>query len=213
MWYSCLSKHLPEQVEINGTRYDIRYGFRTMIAIEIVMYGDMSDEDKIEQALSLFYRNKIPDNGERAIEKLLWFHRCGMTGEDADLQEGTGHKKQQCRAYDFVQDAGMIYAAFKQQYGVNLHTIKSDEMHWWEFSSLFDGLTDMTKMGKVIYWRTCDTRNMSKIERKYIQEMRKIFAIKDTSTMDVKTNASRLASRNDDMIRYVERRYEECQIR
>lgn len=213
MWYSCLSKYLPECVEIDGMRYSIRYGFRTMIAIEIVMYDDIGDGDKIEQALSLFYQNDIPENVESAIERLLWFHRCGMTGDDATLKEGQDHKKQQCRAYDFVQDAGMIYAAFKQQYGINLHTIKSDEMHWWEFSSLFDGLTDTTKMGKVIYWRTCDTRNMSKIERKYIQEMRKIFAIKDTHTMDVKTNASRLASRNAAMIRYVERRYEECQIK
>lgn len=209
MWYSCLSKTLPETVEIDGREYGILFGYRTMIAIEMLMYEDISDTDKMEQSLTLFYQKDIPADVDEAINKMLWFHACGMESRE-EQGIGSNHKRQQQRAYDFKQDAGLIYAAFRQQYGINLHRTPSNELHWWEFSALFESLTDDTKMAKVMYWRTCDMSGMSKAEKRYITKMRNIFAIKEADThMDAKT---KLAKRNADMMSYVRRRYEECGI-
>ncbi len=210
MWYSCLSKRLPEDVEIDGRKYSIRFGFRTMIVIEILMYSNVSDEDKMLQSLNLFYGNDIPENIDEAIRKLLWFHSCGIEKENVQEKEGGNKpKRQQKRAYDFKQDDGMIYAAFMQQYGINLHTISSSNLHWWEFSALFENLPDNTKMAKVMYWRTCDLNGMSKAEQRYIRKMRNIFAIKDDVSMDTQ---AKLIQRNVDMVGYIRRRYKECAI-
>lgn len=210
MWYSCLSKRLPEDVEIDGRKYDIRFGYRTMIAIEILMYSNVNDEDKMLQSLNLFYGNDIPENIDEAIRKLLWFHSCGIEKENVQEKEGGNKpKRQQKRAYDFKQDDGMIYAAFMQQYGINLHTISSSNLHWWEFSALFENLSDNTKMAKVMYWRTCDLNGMSKAEQRYIRKMRNIFAIKDDVSMDTQ---AKLIQRNVDMVGYIRRRYKECAI-
>ncbi|MBD5524574.1 MAG: hypothetical protein HDR04_09160 [Lachnospiraceae bacterium] len=208
MWYSCLSKRLPEDVEIDGRKYGIRFGYRTMIAIEILMYSHVSDENKMLQSLNLFYGNDIPENIDEAINKLLWFHSCGE--ENGQEKEGENKpKRQQKRAYDFKQDATMIYAAFIQQYGINLHSISSNELHWWEFSALFGNLSDDTKMAKVMYWRTCDLSGMSKAEQRYIRKMRNIFAIKEDVSMDTQ---AKLIQRNADMVGYIRRRYRECAI-
>lgn len=208
MWHSCLSHKLPEAVEIDGRKYGIRFGFRTMIAIEMLMYSHVSDEDKMLQSLDLFYGNDIPENIDNAISKLLWFHACGEEDE-RETEAGTKPKRQQKRAYDFQQDGRMIYAAFMQQYGINLHTVLSDELHWWEFSALFENLSDDTKMAKVMYWRTCDLNGMSKAEQRYIRKMRNIFAIKDDVSMDTQ---AKLIQRNVDMVGYIRRRYKECAI-
>lgn len=208
MWYSCLSKQLPEDVEIDGKKYGIRFGYRTMIAIEILMCSHVSDENKMEQSLNLFYGNDIPENINEAINKLLWFHSCGEESVQ-EKERGNKPKRQQKRAYDFQQDDEMIYAAFMQQYGINLHRISSNELHWWEFSALFGNLSDDTKMAKVMYWRTCDLSGMSKAEQRYIKKMRSIFAIKEDVSLDVQT---KLAQRNADMVGYIRRRYKECAI-
>lgn len=210
MWYSVLAKSLPETVAINGTKYRIRYGYRTMIAVEMIIYEDMSDEQKMEQSLSLFYKD-IPDDTEEAVRKLLWFHRCGAEERSKETSKGRS-KGQQYRAYDFQQDAGMIYAAFKQQYDINLHKTASEDLHWWEFSALLENLSDDTKMGKVMYWRTCDINGMSKAEQRYIKKMREIFALKE-NVMSIDDPMTRLERRNAEMTSYIRRRYEECQIK
>lgn len=211
MWYSVLAKSLPEIVAINGTEYRIRYGFRTMIAVEITMYEDLSDEQKMAQSLSLFYEN-VPDDTEEAVRKLLWFHRCGAEEKSKGESKGNPKSQQQHRAYDFKQDAGMIYAAFKQQYDINLHKMASDDLHWWEFSALLENLSEDTRMGKVMYWRTCNINGMSKAEQRHIKKMREVFAIKEND-MGMADPMARLEKRNAEMTSYIRRRHEECQTK
>lgn len=54
-------------------------------------------------------------------------------------------------AFDFDIDADLIYSAFMQQYGIDL---VDTDMHWYKFLALMQGLSDDTKLGKVIGYRT-----------------------------------------------------------
>jgi len=53
---------------------------------------------------------------------------------------------------DFTIDADLIFAAFLQQYQINLLDPKL-KLHWHEFLALFNALTDATLMAKVMSYR------------------------------------------------------------
>lgn len=193
----------PESVLIGGKEYPINYGYRAVMAVEIEMFSDNSDEQKLLNALNLFYFQNIPEDVDAAVDYMLWFHRCGERAETTRKRAGNAR-----RGYDFQQDAPLIYAAFRQQYGINLKHTKNQELHWWEFRAMFESLDENVKMAKVMFWRTCDLRGMSKEQRNFIKKMRSIYALKmPANNMDSRT---KLARRNADMKAYVRRRAEEC---
>ena len=69
---------LPESVFIEGVEYEIDSNFRTFILFELLMLDELMDpEEKIIKTLELFYITKCPPNIEKAIDKMLWFYRCG----------------------------------------------------------------------------------------------------------------------------------------
>lgn len=76
---------------------------------------------------------------------------------------------------------------------------------------MFESLNDDLKICRVMYWRTVDTKGMSRKEAAFVRKMKKIFALKDPeSSVDSKV---KLAKRNADMKAYVNRRFQECQVK
>ncbi len=68
---------VPTSVTIDGEKYEINSNFRTSILFELMISDtELSEKQKLEQALKLYYPI-IPANINEAIEKILWFYRCG----------------------------------------------------------------------------------------------------------------------------------------
>ena len=197
---------LPQTVEIDTNQVPVNWGYRACILIEIIMFSSLSDEEKIRRALDIFYYKKIPGNVETALDKMLWFYNCGKEGKQIKRKGGS-----QKRSYCFEQDASLIYAAFRTQYHINLNRTPNKQIHWWEFSAMFESLDDDLKICRVMYWRTTGTKGMLRKEAAFIRKMKKMFALKEAeSNMD---NKVKLAKRNADMKAYVKRRFLECQIK
>lgn len=76
--------------------------------------------------------------------------------------------------YRWDYDMDLILSAFRQQYQIDLLTAK---LHWWEFSSLFHGLTKDTKFIEVISYRTADTSKMPKDQKKQFDELKRFYAL------------------------------------
>lgn len=210
MMANILIDELPKTVEIDGENWPIDYGYRASILIEIVMFSDMEDEKKIFHALNIFYMENIPQNVESAMERMLWFYRCGNETRRAEKEtKGTKKpKRQNKRAYCFEADAGRIYAAFRSQYGINLNKTPDKKLHWWEFMAMFESLSEDLLISRIMYYRTADLSGMGKNQRAFIKKMRNVYAIKHaSSSMD---DRAKLAKRNKDMKEYVRRRMEEC---
>lgn len=202
-----LIDELPHEVMINNEPVSVNYGYRAHILIEICMFSDRDDEQKLLDALNLFYFGDIPTDISAAIKALLLFHRCGKEPKNTDRGKGS-IARCRMRAYCFEQDAPMIYAAFRTQYSMNLNQTKNDELHWWEFMALFDSLSDNLMISRVMYYRTADLKNMGKNQRAFIKKMRALYALRhEESDMDART---KLAKRNLDMKEYVRKRMEEC---
>lgn len=195
---------LPESVIIHGKKYPVNWGFRTFILIEICIFDTkLSDAERVAVALNCFYGDDIPSDLAMAHKKMMWFYRGGEEEEEKKTNKAPSKAK---RCYCFEKDAAYIFSAFRTQYGIDLQDIKSLDLHWWKFKALFESLDEDHKITKIMGFRTIDTKGMSKEQKKYYEEMKRLFALEDSQSVDVKMA---LAKRNADMRNYVQRRMTE----
>lgn len=177
---------LPDHVEIDGKKYSINTDFRISILFELLMQDrTILDSEKIYMALDLYYP-QIPHNLEQAVDKMLWFYRCGKDDEDDSVRNGSpAGSRKASMIYSFEHDAEYIYSAFLDQYGIDLQDI--EHLHWWKFRALFKGLKDDNLICKIMGYRSIEiTNDMSDSEKKYYRKMKQIYALPDNRTQEEK---------------------------
>lgn len=84
-------------------------------------------------------------------------------------------------AYRFDCDWWLIYAAFIQQYGINL--LRAD-LHWFEFMALLDGLTEQTQFIKVVQARLRDTSKLKGEEKAQAEKLKRYWRVPDDSAQE-----------------------------
>ena len=163
---------LPHDVEIDGVRHAIDPGFRAMVRFELMMQDNtLSDESKIIRGLCAFYVDRVPDNVGKAVERLIWFYRCG--GQEAGSTKQTGRAAM--RAYSFEHDADMIYAAFFDQYGIDL---QQADLHWWQFKAMFRALRNDNEFVKIMGYRSMDIPDgMSREQKEFYRKMKELHKL------------------------------------
>lgn len=180
---------LPKKVTIDNKEYKINSDFRTSILFELLMQdGSIGEKDKILMALELYY-SKIPRNINESIEQILWFYRCG---KDITKSKGNGKGKSITQIYSFEYDDDYIYAAFMDQYGIDLQDI--EYIHWWKFKALFKSLKEDNEIVKIMGYRSADLSKIKDKEQKsnykYMKELYKIPIPQDErEKLDEITNA------------------------
>ena len=181
-----LIDYLPTKFEIDGKEYEINYDFRTSILFCLLMNDpELTEEEKILQGLQLYYP-VIPPNIEEAYKKILYFYSRGNDIEDnKKVKQGKRiFKRNNNRAYDFEVDANLIFSAFMTQYNINLNR---DNLHWWEFMSLFNSLKDDTEIVKIMNYRTIDVNTIEdKKERKMYKQLQDYYSLENTITTEEK---------------------------
>lgn len=202
MHFDILTCPLPETVTINGKEYPINWDFRTGIELEKVIRSDETEDEKYRKMLLLYYP-QIPVDLVAAVERIMWFYRCG---EEEKNEEDTKQRYKRRRRKEpvcvFEQDSPYIYAAFLEQYRIDLTEVKS--MHWWRFMALFESIGDNTKMCKIMYYRRASTSGMSKERRAFINEMKKLYQIRDSCNCKMT-----LRQRDQGWKEYVRKRFKE----
>lgn len=164
---------IPTTVEIEGVEYEINSDFRTSILFELMMQDStIGEKEKILMALELYYP-EIPKNISEAIDKILWFYRCG---KNITSQKCTGKDREATQIYSFEYDDDYIYSAFLDQYGVDLQDIKY--LHWWKFKAMFKSLKEDNMIVKIMGYRNIDLSKIKDKEQKdYYRKMQKLYEI------------------------------------
>ena len=184
----------PEQVEVDGKLYKINPDFRTSIQFEILMQKkeltekqkefanelclldkEMDRETaellaKYKDGLELYYP-EIPNDINEAINAMLWFYECGKENIDKKKSKKSGSEK---KIYDYNYDADYIYAAFFEQYHIDL---AEQELHWWKFSALFSALSEDCMISKIITYRVIDTKGMEKEQKAFYNRMKRLYQL------------------------------------
>ncbi len=82
--------------------------------------------------------------------------------------------------YSFTHDASLICSAFLAQYGIDL---TKDNLHWWLFRALFEGLVDENKICKVMEIRSIDLSKIKDKEQKaHYRQLKRIYRLPDPRT-------------------------------
>lgn len=165
---------LPRTVRADNRDYTIDTDFRTWMKFEIIMV-----DAGIEMDYKLYFMirgvmNMPDDISEELIQALFSFYRL-----DKPIRKTSG--KQGDIGYRFDHDMDLILAAFRQQYGIDL---LAAELHWWEFKSLFEGLTDQTKFIQVVGYRTADISKLDKEQKQRYTELKKFYALPVEKTQE-----------------------------
>lgn len=134
----------PTKVEVDGVVIPIDTNYKTALRCL-----DVCDDQSIsnqERALAIIYLlcEVIPDvDLTKLLKKLQLFLQCGKTE-----QKHSGKKDM-----DFKQDEQFIYSSFIYDYGIDL---EKEEMHWWKFIDLLNGLSSDCILSRVRDIRTMD---------------------------------------------------------
>lgn len=164
----------PDQATIGGRRYWLRTDFRISILFELLMQDDGLDaREKVRKGLGLYYP-AIPDDLSGAVDTALWFYRCGK--EETTLQKRMAARQGKAQVYSFDHDAGLIYAAFRLAYGIDLQD--TVYMHWWKFRVLFNSLPKDCEFMRAMEYRSIDiTDSMSKEQKDFYRKMKRLYAL------------------------------------
>lgn len=167
-----LTDELPNSVEIVEKRYIINTDYRVGIRFEqLMLNNEVSADEKLLQAKRLYFGDNPPPliHDEETTNKLIWFYLCGKDGNSKISTENE-------RVYDFEYDSKWIFAAFREQYNIQLDsTIK---MHWWTFKALFDALSEETEFVKIMGYRAIKINGkMSTTQKRFYQKMKKLHKL------------------------------------
>ena len=175
----------PDVVTVGDNEYPIATGFRTWVLFELLMQDDsVSPSEKARNAIELAFPEGISgsESLNDVIDAMIWFYTCGRTdkerkpGEENKDKDGEEAYDIHERAYSYDYDDEYIYAAFRQQYGINLATVR--DLHWWEFRAMFKGLDHNCEFAKIMGYRTAKvTSDMSKSEKAFLHKMKAIHAL------------------------------------
>lgn len=165
---------LPDYVEISGKRYPVITDFREWIRLaELVDDDSVPDVVKV-RLLLMWYTGDVPEELESAINALGDF----LIGSGL-CQSGAGdcESKNITPAFSYSEDAGCIYSAFRECYGIDLQTI--GYMHWWKFQTLFDWLPESTEIKQRMMYRTMNLSDIKdKDERKRVKRIQDRIQLK-----------------------------------
>lgn len=149
-----LYSRLPDRIEVDGKTYKINPQFDRVLETFDVFTRDWPDADKIDYSCWLLIQGQPRDKGavlNAAYDVLI------------EPKKADGPK-----AFDFIQDAPLIYAAFLQAYGIDLF---EQRIHWWKFISLLNALPSDTRFVEVVNIRTKPLPKPTKHNQKEIDNL------------------------------------------
>ena len=129
-----LQDRLPDGVTVDGRFYRLDFDFRNVLKMmEIMARDDLMPDAREYLALKCLTRHP------RNVSKVLAAVRALLFEKPP--------KPDSKKVTDFVQDAGLIRAAFRQEYGVDLYR---EKLHWIEFRELLNALPEGHRYSEVI---------------------------------------------------------------
>lgn len=160
-----LFERLPDSVMVGRKRLRLNLDFRNVLRMmDILSRDDLMPEAKEWLAVRCVCKRPVP-GAFQEIKALLF----------SDPPKGDGK-----RVTSFEQDAGLIRAAFRQVYGVDLWR---DKLHWFEFSELLQGIPEGNRYAETIGIRVREMPEPTKWnakERAWLAKAKASVALKRT---------------------------------
>ena len=169
-----LFEELPDAVKVSGKFYKIATDFRDWIAFFDMMSNTEFDQKQKMLTALQWFSDEIPQNIVGAYNALIDFAACsGIRKNSENTQKN--EPVSEVPTLSWLYDSAYVLGAFRQVYGIDL--IRTEYMHWWEFSALFEALPDDTPIKKRIAYRQIKISDIKdKDRRKQILKIKKAVA-------------------------------------
>lgn len=158
-----LYERLPDSVMVGRKRVRVDLDFRNVLRMmDILSRDDLTPEAREWLAGRCVCKRPIPGL-MAAIKQLLFSNPPKNDGK---------------RITSFEQDAGLIRAAFRQVYGIDLWR---DKLHWVEFSELLQGIPEGNRYAETIGIRVREMPSPTKWnakEREWLAKAKASVALK-----------------------------------
>ena len=129
-----LYEMLPDGVTVDGKFYKMDFSFRNVFRmIDVLDRDDLLPEAKEYNALRCLCKKP------RNVHKVL--------AEVKKVLFKAPRKADGPKITDFEQDAGLIRAAFRQAYGIDLYR---DDLHWIEFTELLNAIPEGSRYSEIV---------------------------------------------------------------
>lgn len=127
---------LPETIEVNGSLYKIHTDYRYFLRFR----EHLQDKNAKIDEFNYMYVDATPASLLEGLRQLVAF-----MNPPQELPRRTGRESSEI-VIDYEIDAPYIYAAFMEQYGLDLLNVN---LHWYAFNALLRGLHD-TELNNII---------------------------------------------------------------
>ena len=129
-----LQDRLPDGVRVGRKYYRLDLDFRNVLKLmDILQRDDLMPDARDYLALKCVM--KRPRNTKAVLAAVK-----GLLFEEAPSKDGK-------KVTSFEQDAGLIRAAFRQAYGIDLYR---DKLHWLAFRELLNNIPEGSRYAEVI---------------------------------------------------------------
>lgn len=168
---------LPSSIEVDGDIFSIHTDFHFWIDFCQLL---KKEEFEYIDLLFIFSDLKhIPENPQKAITALIDF-----AYPKNELPRISGSQSNNI-LYDWILDGDLIFAAFMQQYHIDLCETK---MHWHKFLALFNGLQN-TRLDEIMGYRSYDPgkkfdEHKERMKLKNMWEIKRELTAKEKKTLE-----------------------------
>lgn len=156
-----ISKPLTDFVVFEGRKIKLDISFDAVLDVyDILGDGLLLDLEKTQFALARLVKGrKLPSPA--ALDVIFKEH--------IETPQKNGNKNN-LRVVDFRQDSAYIYSSFLMDYGIDLIEAQG-KLHWQKFISLFQGLSEKTKIREVMLIRSKPIPKPDKHNGDYIRNL------------------------------------------
>jgi hypothetical protein len=175
----------PAAVEVGGKMYRLNLAFdRVLIAYSALEDTEMTFEDQLEVFLSMLVVGKLPAKEMwqslfLSLQDILGGASPTVPKYDLDGNQIMTKPSKTKLDFSFDFDAGYIYAAFMQTYGIDLIN-QCGKLHWYKFISLFNGLPSETQLSRIREIRSTDLNKVKdKNAKRELRIQKREFALPD----------------------------------
>lgn len=147
------------EIDVDGRKVRVWPSFDVVIQIiDLQKNKALTIEDYVLTAAELLTGKSYP------------LHTAAAIVTETMEKLGGSEKKAKEALFSFSQDAFLIYAAFRQAYGIDLYAERG-KMHFTEFVALFSALPEDTRLSKVMSVRAQPIPAMNKNNAKQVQQL------------------------------------------
>mgnify|MGYP001156482333 FL=1 len=179
-----LTDRLDDVIEYKGREIRLGLYFDVVLrAFELLKDEYFTEVEKIDILLQMFVENPESLAGLNIFEKNALVNIIF----DQFIADGSIRGSNEKPPFDFEKDAEYIYASFMYDYGIDLFEVQG-KLHWKKFKALLAGLSDESKLMKVIGYRTMEIPPPNKHnakERQRLIELKRYYSLdQEPQTVD-----------------------------